>query len=664
MRRSSIILAGVSTLAVAAIPSGAQAATFVFSSGSYIPGTTSPSPLLAPDILSITTGSNKFFDGVTFTNQSGTVDWSGGALFFSNGAVVNNQSLWDAGFNGSLNFNGGAATAFNNSGIFRKSAGAGTTTVGAIGFVNSGTIDAQTGTISFTGAATFNSGTSFVGAGTVAINTAATFNGGISSANLVFASGTFTGNAASLTGSASWSSGSFTGGWALTSGSTLTSVGGSNRFMDSASFTNDGTINWQNASALFFTNGSQFVNNGTIDYAASSSLNNNGGAISTISNSATGLIQVDADATLTVSNRFVNDGGTLTADGTINFNGGNAVFNNGTTFNGAGTNAVNAAAAFNGGINSTNLRLNNGVYTGTNAVIDGDATFAAGTFSGGWNLSSGSTLTSVGGSNRFIDAGSFANDGTIIWQGGVLFFANGSQIVNSGTIDFQIDTSFNNNGGAASSFTNNGLIEKTGGAGTTTLASGIAFDNNGTINVLSGTIALPAAFTNDGTLGGTGAFASTNLINAGSIAPGAADATGTLLLTGNFAQAASGALRTQLASSGSFDLFNISGSASLDGTLALSCIFSCAINDGDSFVILDSVGALSGTFANITTSGFLNGFSYSIDYDYAADLVRLTVLDAGVVNPVPEPATWAMMIAGFALVGVGARRRAGKVVLA
>ena len=1003
MRGSIKALAGASVIALAALPAGAQAATYIWSGGNYVPGTTSPTPLLAPDVLSITSGSNKFFVGTSFSNQSGTVDWQAGAIFFSNGSTVTNQSLWKAsGGNVSLIYNGGAASTFSNSGTFRRSA-AGTTSVGSVRFTNSGVIDAEVGTIAFNGGdAEFNAGSSFTGAGTVQINSDAAFNGAFSSSNLDFEGGTFTGIGASLSGTADWSAGAFAGGWTVTSGSTLTLVSGSNKLVNGANLTNNGTVAWQagalffsngaavtntalwnatgnnslnynggaaisftntgtfrksggvgnttvgsvgftnnggtidaqtgtivftggdatfnagssftgaggvsiasnavfngafssanlsfdggtvtgngaaltgtadwtgntlsgdwtinggsslvvlsgsnklmNAAAitnngsidwqggaLFLANGSQLVNNGTIANAASSSMNANGGAVSTVTNGATGLIRVDAGRTLSVQNTFVNNGGTLTADGTIayndgtatfntgsvfngagvnainssagfngaisstnlsfnggtvtggaaalsgtatwtgntfaggwtltngstlavttgsnklmngagftnngvldwrggalflanasaltnngtidyssssslnanggavstvtnnglmrvaagqtvsvsntfvnngggtltangtfNFNNGDAVFNSGTVFDGAGTNAINSSSAFNGAISSANLRFNGGTFTGGAAALSGSAEWAAGTFSGNWSTTAGTTMTVLTGANKLMSGASFTNGGELVWQGGALFLSNGTALTNTGAIDFQTDTSVNNNGGAASSFTNNGLIEKTAGAGTTTLANGIAFDNNGTINVLSGTIALPNAFTNDGVLGGTGRFASSALTNAGAIAPGAPGAAGTLTLAGSFAQAASGALRIQLASSSSADLFNITGSAALGGTLSLSCILGCAINDGDSFVILDSAGPLSGVFANITTSGFRSGFQYQVVYDYTADLVRLDIIDAGMAA-VPEPANWAMMIAGFGLAGAAARRRNKRTVLA
>jgi hypothetical protein len=826
MRKFMTYLLGASSLTMAA---QADAANFFFSSGNYIPGVTAPEPLMSPDILELTTGSNKFWNGVSHTNQTGTVNWQQGSLFMQNGATINNQSLWNAtGDNGIFN-NGGSLSTFTNSGTFQKSGGIGTTTISSIDFINSGIIDAQTGTILFNGGnATFNNGSSFTGTGNVNIGANASFNGGFTSTNLNFVSGTYTGIGAALTGSADWDAGQISGGWDVTAGSTLNANTGSNKFIGAATLTNDGTINWTGG-ALFMQNGAQLINNGTIDAQTSNSINNNGGPLSTFTNNGVfektagagattinsiafvnngtidaqtgsidfngnnatfnagsdftgaGQVNINSNANfngafntsnldfeggtytgnaaeltgtadwsagffagtwdvtggsilnaLSGSNKFLN-GVTFTNDGSINwtggalfmqngsalinngtfdaqsdqslnnnggplstftnnglfektagagattigsiafvnngtidvqtgsidFNGNNATFNGGSNFTGAGEVNINSNATFNGGFTSANVDFQGGTYTGNSAVLTGTADWSAGFFQGGWTVDSGSTLNVLAGSNKFLNAASFTNDGTVNWSNGALFLQNGSQLVNTGTVAITGNNSINNNGGPASSIVNNGLIEKTAGAGTSTLASGLSLDNNGTINVLSGTIALPSAFSNDGTLGGTGIFTSTTLTNNGSIAPGAPGSTGTLSLTGAFIQGALGTLNSQLASTALSDLFNISGSASLNGTLALSCIFGCALNDGDSFVLLDSIGALSGTFANITTSGFLNGFSYNVIYDYGNDLVRLDVIDAGMAPPagVPEPASWALMIAGFGLVGSAMRRR-------
>ena len=829
MRKLMTLLVGASALAMA---TPANAATFIFSSGNYIPGVTAPEPLLSPDILELTTGNNRFFSGgVTLTNQSGTVNWNAGNIFLAGASVIDNHSLWDAKGDNSINPNGGLTSSFLNSGIFRKSAGAGATTIAGIAFANSGTIDAQIGSITFSGGnATFNNGSIFSGAGEVNITNNAAFNGGFTSSNVDFQSGTYTGNGASLSGTADWTAGTFTGDWTVTTAATLNAVTGNNKFLSGgAVVTNNGTVNWS-AGNLFLAGASQIINNSTWNASGDNSINPNGGLASTFTNSGTfvkiggtgattiaGIAFVnnnnieaqtgsivfaggnamfnagssffgagDIDITnnavfngaftsanldfrggtytgtgaaltgsadwiagtftgdwtinsgstvnaISGNNKFLNGGAIVTNDGTVNwvagniflagasqfvnnglwdatgdnslnpngggtsvftnngtfsksggagattvagigfvnngtvnaqtaaitFSGGNATFNAGSIFLGAGEVNITNNATFNGGFTSSNLDFEGGTYTGNAAALTGTADWNAGTFTGDWMVNSGSSLNLLSGNNKFLSGGAtLTNDGTFNWAAGNLFLAGASQIVNTGTVTITGDNSINNNGGLLSSVTNNGLIQKTSGSGTTILASGVGLDNNGTINVLSGTIALPAAFNNDGTLGGTGTFASTNLTNDGSIAPGALGATGTLALTGNFFQSANGFLNSQLASSGSSDLFNISGTAGISGTLALSCILGCAISTGDSFVLLDSIGALSGTFSNITTSGFRTGFSFDVVYDYGADLVRLNVLDAGLVGGgVPEPSTWAMMILGFGMVGHAMRKR-------
>src|SRR5688500_17325340 len=83
----------VATLLVVSTP--VFAADFIFSTGTYIPWITAPQPLLAGDVLQINAGGNKFFVASTFTNQSGLVNWNADSLFMQNGAVINNQSVWD-----------------------------------------------------------------------------------------------------------------------------------------------------------------------------------------------------------------------------------------------------------------------------------------------------------------------------------------------------------------------------------------------------------------------------------------------------------------------------------------------------------------------------------------------------------------------------------------
>ena len=72
----------------------------------------------------------------------------------------------------------------------------------------------------------------------------------------------------------------------------------------------------------------------------------------------------------------------------------------------------------------------------------------------------------------------------------------------------------------------------------------------------------------------------------------------------------------------SHDLFNISGSAALNGTLALNCLATCKLAAGDVLTILKSVGKFSATFANVTLSGFGNA-NFVVIYDTALERVQL-----------------------------------------
>ena len=71
-------------------------------------------------------------------------------------------------------------------------------------------------------------------------------------------------------------------------------------------------------------------------------------------------------------------------------------------------------------------------------------------------------------------------------------------VTNAGTYDLVANA--NITGAAGSSFVNNGLFEKTGGGGVSDVTSN--FVNNGTLNVLSGSLQFSGGFTNDGVIHG------------------------------------------------------------------------------------------------------------------------------------------------------------------
>ncbi len=123
----------------------------------------------------------------TFSN-AGTATWTSAntnGINLNTGAVFNNSGSFDCQANNST-FNVGTGT-LNNSGTFKRSAGAGTVTisVGTGAFNNTGTLAVQTGILTLSGASTHTGATVSVAAGstltfpgsTHTLDAACTFSG-------------------------------------------------------------------------------------------------------------------------------------------------------------------------------------------------------------------------------------------------------------------------------------------------------------------------------------------------------------------------------------------------------------------------------------------------------------------------------------------------------
>lgn len=484
----------------------AVAADFFFSSGVYLPGVTAPQPLLLGDTLQINAGGNKFFNAVSFGNLGGTVSWNADSLFLQNGAQLSNAALWDVRGDLALVNNGGVLSSFTNSGILRKSVGAGSASVGAIAFVNDGIIDVQSGSLDFVGGnASFNAGTQFSGGGLTRILSNATFSGGFSSANLLLQSGSFSGAAAQISGSVGFGGGALTGGWTVGSGQSLLGQAGGNKFLNGAALSNLGNMLWPTGDSLFLQNGSSLDNQALFEFQASAALVNNGGALSSFVNS--GTLRAASGQTGTVGSiAFINNGGLLEAQGSLVFGGGNVSFNTGTTFGGAGVNLVSSNASFSGSISSGNLLLQNGNYAGTAVLLTGVTGFSGGAFGGSWELAAGQTLNGLSGGNKFLNGAAWVNKGEWRWNtGDSLFLQNGSLLDNQGLLAFGSSMSLVNNGGALSSLVNSGSVSVA--AGQTVTVGSIAWVNNGGSLIADGTLNFAggnASFNNGTLFGGAG----------------------------------------------------------------------------------------------------------------------------------------------------------------
>ena len=107
-------------------------------------------------------------------NNAGTATFSPASgssnFFFGYNAVVNNRAGGSWNLAGDYNFFnvGNVTPAFNNAGLFKKTAGAGTSVAIQVPFTNTGTVQANAGAINFSGLYTQNAGASVLAGGSIA----------------------------------------------------------------------------------------------------------------------------------------------------------------------------------------------------------------------------------------------------------------------------------------------------------------------------------------------------------------------------------------------------------------------------------------------------------------------------------------------------------------
>ncbi|MFO1319522.1 MAG: hypothetical protein U1F52_07905 [Burkholderiales bacterium] len=426
---------------------------------------------------------------------------------------------------------------------------------------------------------------------------------------------------------------------------------GLDKYFAGTAFTNDGTLVWNTADRLGFS-ASTVVNTGLLDLRQNANLDYIGGSGSTIVNGGT-LRKSGADGTSTVTSgnlAFINAvNATLDVRaGTFDFAGGNATFQNGSRFIGAGVVRGAANATFAGHCTSSDLVLAGGNFQGADAHARGTTRWTGGQFTGQWQIDAGQTVEASGAADKNFNGAAFTNRGTLRWQTAERIGLTGSTVVNEGLIDIETDADFAYIGGSGSAFTNTGVLRKSGD-GITSVGPNIAFTNPGTIEVLAGTLLLPANFGNAGIVTGEGIVQSTTFTNDGTLKPGAG--IGTLTIAGHLVQTAGSITEFDIGGTASHDVLAVTGNATLGGSLAVRRANGFMPTLGDSFIVM--------TFANrVGTTGFLDdvtmlGWGGGVDFDviYGAGTVTLEV------TAVPEPAGVALMAGGRVVLGWAARRR-------
>ena len=351
-------------------------------------------------------------------------------------------------------------------------------------------------------------------------------------------------------------------------GSMFQWTGGS---FEDASLTNTGVFNLTNTPGII---GTIFYNDNRVNLADNSSFNLGGNMYndvggtfdikgnSSLTGSDTffnfGLLKKSAGAGIAaVEARLNNYGGTVEVDSgtlTLNTTGGGGYLTNATFLVNSGATLALSISNFSTEIEGTltgsgggTVLMNNGTVFGyQGATLDFPGPMFQ--WQGGTLGGSGTYLTNAGTINVTGPVGSeglaTANNGIMI-QSGMGAIIGGSALLNNNAAGvYQIQ---NDNGVAISIFKNYGLLEKTGGSGTSTIDA--SFNNYGSIQAASGSILFtggefdqdagtlqltPAIsfgpnrpfYLNGGTVSGTGTLGGSNINNSvyveagGVLAPG------------------------------------------------------------------------------------------------------------------------------------------------
>ncbi len=401
--------------------------------GTWNGGTLNGGPIQIPNggIVSIPSGSVRLGDSVQLIN-GGTVQMTGGHIEGYQFSTILNQAgasfiLATDGVPFSQYF---AGNTFQNNGLFRKSAGAGTATVNVWTFHQYGSIQCDAGAIEFQSLTQLHSGSLISGSASVLLNGDTRIDGAVREtiANLrMIGGGLSCSDPSSLVGRLDWEAGTISGVLGVPVGSLLAVSGtGLKRLANASSINVGGTYRWDGPTGV---EGYQY---------------------STITVLASGLCDLTADGdpfdNYFAGNELVIDGTlrksagsggtTVLNDWTYRHRGtldcavstleiaGSLVLENSSSVTGTGQVLISGTTFHNGGVNLTApVTWSGGTWVGGGGTMTGLLTWSGGSSSGSWTVASTGTLRvnhGAGALKRLNDAAVIETAGTIELLSGTL----------------------------------------------------------------------------------------------------------------------------------------------------------------------------------------------------------------------------------------------------
>jgi hypothetical protein len=498
-------------------------------------------------------GSISFATG--FTNQGtinlGTLGGNGGQINLANGGTLVNAP--GATINLALLDDDGTPNALNgglkNQGIINV---AGNSTIGRTGatVINRGAINLTSESLTFVNSTVDNLVSLNIGTGLSVTVSGGTFteNGRQTGAGTLVLSGT----TANFNGAVSTAATPL-----MIENSTFNSTG---------TLTNDATLDITGS-----TINAALVNKGTLTAGL---LGTPVGSTATLNgaftNAAGATVTISGPESLIIAQGFTNDGTVTLANPSFASTGATLTVSSGTLTNAAdGTIATTSGGG--SGTDSVNATLNN---QGTIRIGQGTTLTGSMTSSGTLQVQTGDLAVHLTGTSP-----TFINTGTLIVAGAQGLDVEGGDVTNAGIVTLGSSATVQVSGGYTQT---DGLTNLRGGI----LTVGTQVD------ILRGTLEGP------GTING-------NLMNAARVEVGALGTAGTLTVVGNYTQTSAGDLTVQVggtqAGSG-FDQLNVTGQATLAGTLTVNLIHGFVPKTGATFPVL-TFASESGSFATVNGTG-------------------------------------------------------------